>query len=106
MRNCGSCFFEMKWRLQCPAQFHAPYSFQSYGLESSLIAFLLCMTTGVVLLIMAIQRGNIGPPFWKRERAGQASQSSQRRPSMRAKSPSPVTTMRPRLREWPAIIRS
>jgi membrane protease YdiL (CAAX protease family) len=39
----------------------------SFGLESSLIAFLLCTTTGVVLLIMAIRQGKIVPPFWKRK---------------------------------------
>lgn len=38
----------------------------SFGLESSLIAFLLCTTTGVVLLLLAIRRGNIVPPFWKK----------------------------------------
>jgi membrane protease YdiL (CAAX protease family) len=39
----------------------------SFGLESSLIAFLLCTTTGVILLIMAIRQGKIVPPFWKRK---------------------------------------
>ncbi len=39
----------------------------SFGLESSLIAFLLCTTTGVVLLIMAVRKGNITPPFWARK---------------------------------------
>lgn len=39
----------------------------SFGLESSVVAFLLCTATGVVLLIMAMRRGNIIPPFWKRE---------------------------------------
>jgi membrane protease YdiL (CAAX protease family) len=38
----------------------------SFGLESSLIAFLLCTTTGVVLLLLAIRRGHVVPPFWKR----------------------------------------
>lgn len=38
----------------------------NFGLESSVIAFLLCTTTGVVLLIMAVRRGNIVPPFWNR----------------------------------------
>ncbi len=33
----------------------------SFGLESSLIAFLLCTATGVVLLTMAVRRGNISP---------------------------------------------
>lgn len=38
----------------------------TFGLESSLIAFLLCTTTGVVLLIMAVRQGKIVRPFWKR----------------------------------------
>ncbi|RDV02447.1 CPBP family intramembrane metalloprotease [Sphingorhabdus pulchriflava] len=33
----------------------------SFGLESSFIAFLLCTTTGVVLLLLAIRRGNLVP---------------------------------------------
>jgi uncharacterized protein len=39
----------------------------SFGLESSVVAFLLCTATGVVLLMMAVRRGNSIPPFWKRE---------------------------------------
>jgi uncharacterized protein len=35
----------------------------SFGLESSFIAFLLCTTTGVVLLLLAIRRGNLVPLF-------------------------------------------
>lgn len=43
-----------------------------FGLEASLIAFLLCTTTGVILVVMAMRRGNIVPPSWKRRReAGQ-----------------------------------
>lgn len=38
----------------------------SFGLESSVVAFLLCTATGAVLLIMAVRAGNIVPPFWKR----------------------------------------
>jgi len=40
----------------------------SFGLESSLIAFLLCTTTGVVLLILALRRGHVVPPFWQGKR--------------------------------------
>lgn len=36
-----------------------------FGLESSLIALLICTTAGVALLIMAVRRGNIVPPFWQ-----------------------------------------
>ena len=38
----------------------------SFGLESSLIAFALCTATGVVMLIMAVRRGRIMPPLWRR----------------------------------------
>ena len=38
----------------------------SFGLESSVIAFMLCTATGIVLLIMAVRRGKIVPPLWKR----------------------------------------
>ncbi len=38
----------------------------SFGLESSVIAFALCTATGIVLLILAVRRGNIVPPPWKR----------------------------------------
>jgi membrane protease YdiL (CAAX protease family) len=38
----------------------------SFGLESSLVAFLLCTTTGVILLVMAVRRGHVVPPPWKR----------------------------------------
>lgn len=39
----------------------------TFGVESSVIAFLLCTTTGVILLIMAARRGHIVPPFWMRK---------------------------------------
>jgi membrane protease YdiL (CAAX protease family) len=38
----------------------------SFGLEASLIAFVLCTATGVVLLVMAVRRGRIVPPMWSR----------------------------------------
>ena len=38
----------------------------SFGLEASVVAFVLCTGVGVVLLIMAVRRGHIVPPFWKR----------------------------------------
>lgn len=38
----------------------------SFGLESSVVAFLICTATGVVLLALAIRRGRIVPPFWRR----------------------------------------
>jgi membrane protease YdiL (CAAX protease family) len=39
----------------------------TFGVESSVIAFLLCTTTGVILLIMAARRGHIVPPLWKQK---------------------------------------
>jgi membrane protease YdiL (CAAX protease family) len=38
----------------------------SFGMEHSVVALVLCTTTGVILLIIAIRRGHIMPPFWKR----------------------------------------
>jgi membrane protease YdiL (CAAX protease family) len=38
----------------------------SFGLESSVLAFVLCTSAGVVMLIMAVKRGNIVPPSWMR----------------------------------------
>ncbi len=38
----------------------------SFGLEASLVAFVFCTGAGIVLLIMAVRRGNIMPPSWKR----------------------------------------
>ena len=38
----------------------------SFGLEASLPAFVLCTATGVILVIMAVRRGHIVPPKWKR----------------------------------------
>jgi uncharacterized protein len=37
-----------------------------FGLEASLTAFLLCTTSGVILLVMAVRRGNVVHPFWKK----------------------------------------
>lgn len=38
----------------------------SFGVESSVLALILCTTTGIVLLVMAVRRGRIVPPIWKR----------------------------------------
>jgi membrane protease YdiL (CAAX protease family) len=37
-----------------------------FGVESSVLALLLCTTTGIVMLVMAAKRGKIVPPIWKR----------------------------------------
>ena len=38
----------------------------SFGMEQSLFALIFCTTTGVILLMMAIRRGHLMPPIWKR----------------------------------------
>ena len=38
-----------------------------FGVESSVIAFVLCTGTGAALLFLATRRGHIVPPFWKRK---------------------------------------
>ncbi len=38
----------------------------SFGVESSVLALVLCTTTGIVMLVMAHRRGLIVPPIWKR----------------------------------------
>jgi membrane protease YdiL (CAAX protease family) len=39
-----------------------------FGVESSVLALVLCTTTGVVMLVMAVRRGLIVPPAWQRPR--------------------------------------
>jgi hypothetical protein len=38
----------------------------SFGVESSVLALIVCTTTGIVMLSMAAKRGKIVPPIWKR----------------------------------------
>lgn len=38
----------------------------NFGLEASLVACVVCTSTGIFLLMKAIRRGNIIAPFWKR----------------------------------------
>lgn len=38
----------------------------NFGVESSVLALLLCTTTGVVMVVMAAKRGKVLPPIWKR----------------------------------------
>jgi len=38
----------------------------AFGVESSVLALVLCTTTGIVMLVMAVRRGRIVPPAWKR----------------------------------------
>jgi len=37
-----------------------------FGVESSVLSLLLCTTTGIVMVMMAVKRGKIVPPIWKR----------------------------------------
>jgi uncharacterized protein len=37
-----------------------------FGVESSVLALLLCTSTGIVMLVMAVKRGKVVPPIWKR----------------------------------------
>jgi membrane protease YdiL (CAAX protease family) len=37
-----------------------------FGVESSVLALLLCTTTGIVMLVMVARRGMIVPPIWQR----------------------------------------
>lgn len=38
----------------------------SFGMEQSIFALVFCTATGVILLLIAIRRGHILPPIWKR----------------------------------------
>lgn len=38
----------------------------SFGIESSILALLLCTSTGLFLVVLAYKRGKIVPPIWKR----------------------------------------
>lgn len=38
----------------------------SFGMEHSVVALVLCTTTGAILLLIAIRRGHLLPPMWKR----------------------------------------
>lgn len=38
----------------------------NFGVESSVIALVLCTSTGIVMLLMASKRGKILPPVWRR----------------------------------------
>lgn len=38
----------------------------SFGVEASVTALVLCTATGVVMLVMAVKRGRVVPPRWKR----------------------------------------
>lgn len=37
-----------------------------FGVESSVLALLLCTATGIAMLILAVRQGNIVPPVWQR----------------------------------------
>jgi membrane protease YdiL (CAAX protease family) len=37
-----------------------------FGMEATIVALLIGATAGLVMLVMAVRRGNIVPPFWRR----------------------------------------
>jgi membrane protease YdiL (CAAX protease family) len=39
-----------------------------FGVESSIVALILCTSTGIALVILALKRGKFVPPIWKRQR--------------------------------------
>jgi WD40 repeat protein/membrane protease YdiL (CAAX protease family) len=42
----------------------------AFGAEASLVAVLLCLLVGGLMLVLAVRRGQVVPPFWKRPRPG------------------------------------
>jgi uncharacterized protein len=38
----------------------------NFGVESSVLSLVLCTSTGIVMVVMAVKRGKIVPPIWKR----------------------------------------
>lgn len=38
----------------------------NFGVESSVLSLLLCTSTGIVMVVMAVKRGKVVPPIWKR----------------------------------------
>ncbi len=38
----------------------------NFGVESSVLSLVLCTTTGIVMLVVAVRRGKIVPPIWRR----------------------------------------
>ena len=38
----------------------------TFGVESSVLSLVLCTSTGIVMVVMAVKRGKIVPPMWKR----------------------------------------
>jgi len=37
----------------------------AFGIEASVVALVVCSTAGVIMMVWAVKRGNIMPPFWK-----------------------------------------
>jgi membrane protease YdiL (CAAX protease family) len=36
----------------------------TFGAEASVVALVLCLAAGIVLIVLAIRKGNVVPPFW------------------------------------------
>ncbi|MFO1407522.1 MAG: CPBP family intramembrane glutamic endopeptidase [Steroidobacteraceae bacterium] len=47
-----------------------------FGVESSVLALVLCTATGIAMLVMAVRRGRIVPPIWKRPAAAPVSSAA------------------------------
>jgi uncharacterized protein len=41
----------------------------NFGVESSIVALIICTSTGITLVVMALKRGKFIPPIWKRQRS-------------------------------------
>lgn len=39
----------------------------NFGVESSIVALILCTSTGITLVVLALKRGKFIPPIWKRQ---------------------------------------
>ena len=40
-----------------------------FGVESSIVALILCTSAGITLVVLALKRGQFIPPIWKRQRS-------------------------------------
>jgi membrane protease YdiL (CAAX protease family) len=47
----------------------------SFGVEASVIALLVCTTAGVAMLVVAVRRGNVVAPCWKRQEGPQGKET-------------------------------
>jgi membrane protease YdiL (CAAX protease family) len=43
----------------------------TFGAEASVVALAVCLATGIALLVLAVRKGNVIPPFWTGRRKAQ-----------------------------------